>query len=95
VGTELTPRRDRPRWWRLLMRGLLTEHLGYRPGEALPDGAGNHRNGHTAKTVKTELGEVKVRSPRDGDGTFDPWLVAKRQTRLAGSGSPLPATVAL
>jgi putative transposase len=62
----------------------LTEHLGYPPGEAPPGGAGNHRNGHTPKTVKTELGEVPIRTPRDRNGTFDPKLVAKRQTRLAG-----------
>ena len=43
----------------------LSEHLGYPPGQAPPGGAGNHRNGHTAKTVKTELGEVPIRTPRD------------------------------
>jgi putative transposase len=62
----------------------LTEHLGYSPGQAPPGGAGNHRNGTTAKTVQTELGPVPVRTPRDRAGSFDPKLVAKRQTRLAG-----------
>jgi putative transposase len=62
----------------------LTEHLGYRPGQAPPGGAGNHRNGHTAKTVQTELGPVAVKTPRDRKGTFEPKLVGKRQTRLAG-----------
>jgi len=62
----------------------LTEHLGYPPGQAPPGGAGNHRNGSTPKTVHTELGPVPVRTPRDRDGSFDPRLVAKRQTRLAG-----------
>ena len=62
----------------------LTEHLGYPPGQAPPGGAGNHRNGHTAKTVQTELGPVKVRTPRDRAATFEPRLVGKRQTRLAG-----------
>jgi putative transposase len=62
----------------------LTEHLGYPPGQAPPGGAGNHGNGHTAKTVQTHLGPVKVRTPRDRDGSFEPQLVAKRQTRLAG-----------
>src|SRR5215211_9444544 len=37
----------------------LSEHLGYPPAEAPPGGAGNHRNGSTAKTVQTELGPVK------------------------------------
>ena len=62
----------------------LTEHLGYPPGQAPPGGAGNHRNGATHKTVQTELGPVPVSTPRDRDGSFDPKLVAKRQTRLAG-----------
>lgn len=62
----------------------LTEHLGYPPGQAPPGGSGNHRNGSTEKTVQTELGPVAVRTPRDRDGSFDPKLVAKRQTRLAG-----------
>jgi putative transposase len=62
----------------------LSEHLGYPPGQAPPGGAGNQRNGSTPKTLKTELGEVALRTPRDRQGTFDPKLVAKRQTRLAG-----------
>jgi putative transposase len=59
----------------------LTEHLGYPPGQAPP---GNHRNGHTAKTVQSELGPVQIKTPRDRQGTFEPRLVGKRQTRLAG-----------
>jgi len=62
----------------------LTGHLGYPPGQAPPGGAGNVRNGHTAKTVATDLGPVEVRTPRDRAGTFEPQLVRKRQTRLAG-----------
>jgi putative transposase len=62
----------------------LTEHLGYPPGGAPPGGAGNVRNGSTEKTVQTELGPVEVKTPRDRKGTFEPKLVGKRQTRLAG-----------
>jgi putative transposase len=62
----------------------LTEHLGYPVGEAPPGGAGNVRNGSTEKTVQTELGPVDVKTPRDRRGTFEPKLVGKRQTRLAG-----------
>jgi transposase-like protein len=62
----------------------LSEHLGYPPGEAPPGGAPNVRNGATPKTVATELGPVQVKTPRDRRGSFDPKLVAKRQTRLAG-----------
>jgi len=62
----------------------LTGHLGYRPGQAPPGGAGNVRNGSTSKTVGPDLGPVRVRTPRDRAGTFEPQLVRKRQTRLAG-----------
>jgi putative transposase len=62
----------------------LTGHLGYPAGQAPPGGAGNVRNGSTPKTVATELGPVQVKTPRDRDGSFEPQLVAKRQTRLAG-----------
>jgi putative transposase len=62
----------------------LTGHLGYPPGQAPPGGAGNVRNGSTPKTLQTELGPVDIKTPRDRAGTFDPQLVAKRQTRLAG-----------
>ena len=60
----------------------LTEHLGHPPG-AMPAGF-NVRNGATGKTVSTDLGPVSVRTPRDRDGSFEPRIVAKRQTRLAG-----------
>jgi putative transposase len=62
----------------------LTGHLGYPAGQAPAGGAGNVRNGSTAKTVGTELGPVAVKTPRDRAGSFEPQLVAKRQTRLAG-----------
>jgi len=62
----------------------LTEHLGYPPGQAPPGGSGNSRNGATAKRVHTELGTVELKTPRDRNGSFEPQLVRKRQTRLAG-----------
>src|SRR5215210_8315544 len=62
----------------------LSEHLGYPPGQAPPGGTGNARNGSTPKRVHTELGTVDVRTPRDRNGSFEPQLVKKRQTRLAG-----------
>ncbi len=72
---------------RLLERALaaeLTDHLGYRPGQAPPGGAGNARNGQPAKTVLTDSGAVRIRSPRDRNGTFEPQIVGKRQTRWVG-----------
>jgi transposase-like protein len=59
-----------------------SEHLGYPPGQTPP--AANKRNGGTPKTVKTDLGPVQIRTPRDRDCSFAPQLVRKRQTRIAG-----------
>src|SRR3954451_8118421 len=60
----------------------LAEHLGHPPG-GMPQGP-NVRNGAGRKTVRTDLGSVAIKTPRDRDGSFEPKLVAKRQTRLAG-----------
>lgn len=60
----------------------MTEHLGHEPG-GTPAGS-NVRNGATPKTVQTDLGPVGIQTPRDRKGTFEPQLVRKRQTRLAG-----------
>ncbi len=64
------------------LQAELTEHLGHPPG--VPPAGANVRNGSTGKTVSTDLGPVSVRTPRDRDGSFEPQIVAKRQTRLAG-----------
>ena len=72
---------------RLLNRALeveLTEHLGYPPGQAPPGGAGNARNGQPHKTVRSDQGPLRIRSPRDRQGTFEPQIVKKRQTRWVG-----------
>jgi putative transposase len=60
----------------------LTDHLGHPPG-GVTQGP-NVRNGAGRKTVRTDLGPVAIKTPRDRDGSFEPKLVAKRQTRLAG-----------
>jgi putative transposase len=60
----------------------MTEHLGHPPG-GVPQGA-NVRNGSSSKRLQTDLGPVEIKTPRDRQGSFEPQLVAKRQTRLAG-----------
>ena len=64
------------------LRAELTAHLGH-PAGGVP-AAGNVRNGGTSKTLKTDLGPVRISTPRDRDASFQPRLVAKGQTRLAG-----------
>ena len=72
---------------RLLNRALdaeLTAHLGYEAGQAPAGGTGNARNGKPPKTVITDQGPLVIRSPRDRNGTFEPQIVKKRQTRWVG-----------
>jgi putative transposase len=72
---------------RLVERALeveLTDHLGYEPHQEPPGGVGNTRNGSTPKTLVTEQGEVRIDSPRDRNGTFEPRIVRKRQRRFEG-----------
>jgi len=60
----------------------LTEHLGYnKHGDSKP-ARGNARNGSTPKTLKGQHGEVEIVTPRDRDGSFEPQIVRKNQTRL-------------
>ncbi len=49
----------------------------------MPDSR-NVRNRAIPKTVQTDLGPVGIQTPRDRQGTFEPQLVKKRQTRQAG-----------
>ena len=44
----------------------------------------NRRNGHSHKTVQGDLGAIKLTTPRDRDGSFEPQLVPKHQRRLTG-----------
>ncbi len=71
----------------VLERGLtveLTDHLGYEPGDPAGRGSPNSRNGHSPKTVQTEIGPVPLAVPRDRDSTFEPRLVPKGERRLGG-----------
>ncbi len=62
----------------------LTHHLGYEKGDPAGRGSGNSRNGHSAKTVLTEDGELDLSVPRDRAGTLEPRIVPKGRTRLDG-----------
>ncbi len=62
----------------------LTDHLGYEPHAVEGRGSGNSRNGHYPKTVRTEIGDVAVKVPRDRNGDFDPVTVPVGSRRLTG-----------
>jgi putative transposase len=72
---------------RLLERAMaaeLTEHVGYEAHDAEGRNSGNSRNGTSAKTVKGTFGTLPIEVPRDRNGTFEPQIVGKHQTRFTG-----------
>jgi putative transposase len=66
------------------MNAELTSHLGYERHDPAGYNSGNSRNGATAKTVKGDFGEIVVETPRDRNGSFEPKLLKKGQTRFDG-----------
>src|SRR6266542_3915713 len=66
------------------MSAELSEHLGYEPHQEPPGGSGNTRNGSTPKTLATEHGPVRIETPRDRNGSFEPQIVRKGQRRFQG-----------
>jgi putative transposase len=72
---------------RLLERAMaaeMTEHVGYEKHEEAGRNSGNSRNGTSAKTVKGTFGTMPIEVPRDRNGTFEPQIVGKHQTRFTG-----------
>jgi transposase-like protein len=80
---------------RVINRSLEVEmdaHLGY-PAHEKESGKRrpNTRNGKTKKTIIGTFGEVKIETPRDREGTFEPKLVPKRRVRMEGLDSKILA----
>jgi putative transposase len=72
---------------RLMERMLgaeLTEHLGYEPHGEPASQQANRRNGASRKVLKGNDGAVPIDIPRDRDGSFEPELIRKGQTRIDG-----------
>ena len=72
---------------RLVERALeaeMAEHLGHGKNEHVANPKGNTRNGKSKKTLKGEFGELPIEIPRDRDGSFEPQIVPKHQTRWTG-----------
>ncbi len=63
--------------------------MGYEKSERVPDNAEkvmlkNYRNGYSKKTVKTQLGEVDVKIPRDRNGEYEPQIIGKYNRNADG-----------
>lgn len=66
------------------MQAELSDHLGYEKHDPAGHKTGNSRNGTTGKKLKGDFGEIDLETPRDRNGTFEPKIVGKGQTRFTG-----------
>lgn len=90
VGRQFKSEQDLADFSRLLKKitveaalgGEIEDHLGYSKHEVRGRGTGNSRNGYSRKTLKGDHGAVEIDTPRDRNGTFEPQIVRKGQTRL-------------
>jgi putative transposase len=66
------------------MDAEITHHLGYEKHSPSGKNTGNSRNGKSPKTIKSDSGEIPIVVPRDRNGSFEPRIVKKNQTRFDG-----------
>jgi len=62
-----------------MLEGELESHLNLDHSQGIE----NKRNGKISKNVITEVGRIKVNTPRDRNSTFEPELIAKRHRELS------------
>ena len=72
-----------------VMEGELEQELGYEKSNRMPnnvekDVSKNYRNGYSKKTVKTQLGEVDIKIPRDRNGEYEPKIISKYNRNADG-----------
>lgn len=70
-----------------VMEVELEAELGHERGqrsEAPEEGRKNYRNGYSKKKVKTQLGEIDIKIPRDRNGTYEPQIISKYSRNADG-----------
>ena len=69
-----------------LLDAELDNHLDYEKYEHNKDKKNNNsRNGYCKnKQVETKYGSISIKTPRDRDGSFEPIIIEKGQTKLTG-----------
>jgi putative transposase len=66
------------------MQVEMTDHLGYEKHDPVGHNSGNSRNGGTTKKLKGDFGEMPLETPRDRNGSYEPKIIGKGQTRFTG-----------
>ena len=76
-----------------MLKGEMENHLSYEK-HGHSESSTNSRNGYSQKTLKTSLGKVPIRVPRDREGSFEPQVVKKHQTDVSSIESKVLAMYA-
>ena len=61
----------------------MNEHLGHEKYEYSKENKNNYRNGTSTKKVKSNLGELEIKIPRDRNGEFEPIIVPKHSRDIS------------
>ena len=72
-----------------VMEAELEDKLGYEKSERVSSNdektvSKKYRNGYSKKAVKTQLGEVDVKIPRDRNGEYEPQIIGKYDRNADG-----------
>jgi transposase-like protein len=63
-----------------MLEAEMNNHLGYEKHSQSGNNSGNSRNGYSAKTMKTSMGQTEINIPRDRNSEFEPQIVKKYET---------------
>ncbi len=69
---------------RALAERILDTEMDVHLGSGAEDARGNHRNGHSKKTVLSDSSALELSIPRDRHGRFEPQLIEKYCRRFPG-----------
>ena len=67
-----------------MLEAELDNHLGYDKSANNEAETTNRRNGRSSKRIHSQLGESEISVPRDREGSFEPYIVPKRQKDVSG-----------
>ena len=72
-----------------VMECELSDELGYEKSERMSSDecsnkSKNYRNGYSKKTVKTQMGELEIKVPRDRNGEYEPKIISKYNRNADG-----------
>src|SRR5580658_10774160 len=71
------------------MKAEMTAHLGDEKPDPAGHNSGHSRNGGTTKALKGDFGEIPLERPRDRNGSYEPKIIGKGQTRFPGFDDPI------